>query len=301
MDKERIGIFIKLSRAKPKHFPSICAMTEPGADIFEILARELRQHEGVFIGETHQQPFPSLFLASYMQELRTLGVTTIYIELPHECLMALRDGGAFGLARQRYDDSMMVTAAYMEEWNLVTAAARLNGMRVIGYDPVNARRSPGDVTDAAVMEFRDRQGARVIQQTRDEGRYIILGGSAHSRDEGANPAIPAMGLPERLGIPAIDFVPTSDTRGYRILRNTDGLADYTVQHERRYLFPEGWRQEEQREALIRAMLEANDNGLNLRRAGVVQIADTSEQFFKSDEEIAAMLRLIVNDRLANAR
>lgn len=282
-------------------------MTEPGSDILAIVRRELNRHEGVFIGETHEQPFAAYFLTANMRTLREAGVTTLYIELPHESLIALRDNGVTGLMIEEYGQdvySLTPSNSYMTAWSTLIEAAELNGIRIIGYDPVNRRAAGNSVAlrTAAAMEQRDSGGASIISATHNNGSYIILGGSYHSRIAGSEAQNPSAGLPERLGIASIDFIPTEMQENYRIARVNDGTATYAVMHRPNYLFTEGFEHSGQLQMIAANVRDAVRHGQALYEADVVPSFDPRIiNNIKSETQLADMLALIRRDSPAMAR
>ncbi|MCI5048828.1 MAG: ChaN family lipoprotein [Rickettsiales bacterium] len=207
------------------------------SQVFNTVSDQLKTNEGVFLGETHTNSLVPDFLITHMKELKAQGVTTIYMEMDH-ALLAAKSLGKECKSSYMGDDSVVpeevrkANANPDSKWNRendygdVIRAARAAGIRVIGtnYDHKTNSVYAATVTvddkgeliptelgikksnDAEAMDKRDAFATEVVKATRDGGKYVIYGGQVHSRAKGAFAQLPSEGLPERLGIPSIDFM-----------------------------------------------------------------------------------------------
>lgn len=177
----------------------------------------LSSNEGVFIGEKHDEKAAADFLITHMADLKAIGVTTLYLEQDHQRLA-----------------SSVVSLDCRESYSGVTAGpirseiideALKHGIRVIGADKMletkdvvtalidtnGAPKALGDefLYSPEAVEARDAYSAALISETRDGGKYVVLGGAMHSREANADPVYRSAGLDTRLGIPSIDFRPAA--------------------------------------------------------------------------------------------
>lgn len=176
----------------------------------------LKENQGVFLGEEHMTHIIQPLVMSNLTELKAAGVTTIYIEFPEQAMQALRNGQDF--ANSYLGDAAIDPVKYSMYGQLMLAAQQ-QGIRVIGYEDFNplhlkASDTPTQMdekvlqyaTSAEAIDRRDKTAEYVIRATQDGGKYIIMGGSKHSRIANLDPDAPSAGLDVRLGIPSIDVV-----------------------------------------------------------------------------------------------
>lgn len=180
-------------------------------------ARELLQkNEGLFIGEAHYLPLAASFIRANRQMFKELGVTTLYIEQGARLFNAHIGGRTcveeFLKVRPESLKDDPVTANTINAINAAHAA----GFRVIAHDSVNLDAwlyalvrqdhwvKSSIATSPRAIDARDDFAAKLIFATRDKGKYLVLGGAAHSGNNvRGRPS--GRGLSERLGIPALDF------------------------------------------------------------------------------------------------
>jgi hypothetical protein len=65
------------------------------SSILELIRLEFQDYPGIFIGEDHTEHAARDFILSHLQELKKLGVTTIYMEAPYTAIEAVYAGEAF--------------------------------------------------------------------------------------------------------------------------------------------------------------------------------------------------------------
>lgn len=259
---------------------------KPGYDILELVTAQLHGARGVFLGEEHDQYLARDFLITHLAELKQAGVTTIYFEASDtwvsaarthgiECLMAkdldklrttnidvaqqieaVRKTGAEALFAGVQQNMSVHNRTYMQQ---LLKAAQAEGIAVIGHDTVGngyARLSTRGILDH--IDQRDQNSAHIVNSSAPAAplnKFIILAGSDHSR-RAASYVLPDQstirlgdGLPERLGIPSIDFTAIDnlnmhesllakgdaiskmlETRPYITTPVTDTSADFAVIH-----------------------------------------------------------------------
>lgn len=216
---------------------------KPGADIMALVANQLKNNRGVFLGESHDEHMARDFLLLHLEELKETGVTTIYFEMPHpaveaviehgiECLTArdinilldkndaqaekireiLKNNNSLRLKQET--NQSVINKEFISD--LVTAAQK-HGIRVLGHDAIgNGYDNLDELDTLRNIDARDAKSTLIINNTQDDGKFIVLGGSSHSRsantyDLGEGESITlGNGLPERLNIPSIDFTRIND-------------------------------------------------------------------------------------------
>lgn len=265
-------------------------MTDPArSDAFDAARTLLATNEGMFIGEHHKEKAAADFLITHMADLKAMGVTTLYLENDHQRLAS----SVVSLdCRESYAG---VTEGPLRS-EIIDEALK-HGIRVIGADKaletkdvVRALTDEDGVPNALgdkyvyspeAVEARDAFAAELVAETRDGGKYVMLGGALHSREEKAELFYRSAGLDARLGIPSIDFRSaeyaakngyTTDTTLHPV---TNGTSTYLA-----ITGPDG-RYEQRDPALTdtpRLGLPAvpDDIARTMKKAGVCQAPDEDE-------------------------
>ncbi len=225
------------------------------ASLNETVHALLQANRGIFFGESHDSDFTANYIINNLKDLKAHGVTTIYVEYSPQKVVAAQGGDA---CREHYIGLKSGEKIYSTSQSVIEEATAI-GMRVIGYDPVvgtlksigpsansaNANAlliQQADIASPTNMDKRDIFGIKVIESTKDGGKFIVYGGMAHSgNDPDDSPHASGIGIDQRLGIPSIDFYDhvgkgsgLNNVRDTQIVQDRFGSSTYDARNLENY-------------------------------------------------------------------
>lgn len=221
----------------------------------ELLERLYQYSNGLVIGENHAAQGSKRLLIDHMAELRSLGVTTLYLEhlqsdLHQGDLDRLRVSGTLSPALARFLDSQDMGhhthAASGGTFRALVQAAAESGIRVVALDLMASYHLGGAQGTAGLdsLELRikvmNHVAVQRIQHDQRQQRanapvqrWVALVGDAHAGDFNDT-----VGLGERLGVPSLRVEDISPSFSQRVRVGCDqvrtvpgslGRSDGTVQ------------------------------------------------------------------------
>ncbi|KDN82099.1 toxin glutamine deamidase domain-containing protein [Kitasatospora cheerisanensis] len=172
-------------------------------------------HDGIVVGETHQNASSWGYLKDNMRGLKEAGVDTVYIEALRD-ESAQRDLDAFlkpgGEMSARLEK---LVSAYDKQWKSPAGAglhetlhaAKANGVRVRAIDGY-AARTPNSGADMYQQRARlmNSYAHDVIARDREgqSGKYVVITGASHAlQHTSMRPDQPIHGLADMLGVPPV--------------------------------------------------------------------------------------------------
>jgi hypothetical protein len=232
-----------------------------GKRIDRLMTDLLQTHDGLFLGEAHNQPAMEQSVTKLLPMLKAAGVGTLSIELPQSVVDSVH-------VNQSYDDYRGTCGPHglkKTTFALVQAAKRLE-LKVIGHESAafaahvaeligksEELRRRGKAREAEALLLREAGTSITIESVskRDawaegyirqhrQGKVVVIGGKAHSghytptdaagaeREDGALKGGTYGGLDIRLNFPSIDFKNASTVGEIGTTENGKPFSDYIV-------------------------------------------------------------------------